>query len=200
VRDKVVEANVVVEGVWPEIGLQVRTGKHSAKSIADGLMRAFAGSILVRRVRTGEFHGISEVCECAVDVAAFPKLPASIHADIFVGALWRVAGEPAVDPINRRGFRGEGATEDPTTKVVGQQNIARFAIEADESVVSSRVPTLLDHESKVDRKALIACRRSHRCLRSFWSLSKFGGKANGTSFELGRECEFGHPFYKTMHF
>lgn len=150
-RDKVVEANVVVEGVWPEIGLQVRTGKHSAKSIADGLMRAFAGSILVRRVRTGEFHGISEVCECAVDVAAFPKLPASIHADIFVGALWRVAGEPAVDPIDRRGFRGEGATEDPTTKVVGQQNIARFAVEADESVVSCRISALLDHESKVDR-------------------------------------------------
>ncbi len=80
---------------------------------------------LLRRVRAGEIHNISEVCELAVDVVAFSKLAASIHADILVGALWRVAGEPAVDPIGRRGFRCGGATENPATDVVSQSTSCR---------------------------------------------------------------------------
>jgi hypothetical protein len=36
VRDEIVEANVVVECIRSEIRLQVRTGKHGAKSITDG--------------------------------------------------------------------------------------------------------------------------------------------------------------------
>ncbi len=83
-------------------------------------MWAFAGSILVQRVRAGELHGISEVCKRPVDIAAFSKLAASIHADILVGALWIVAGKPAVDPIDRRGFRRESATKNSATEVVSQ--------------------------------------------------------------------------------
>ena len=105
----------------------------------------------MRRVRASELHGISEICERAVDVAAFAELAASIHADILVGTLRSIAGEPAVDPIDRRGFRCEGATENTTTEVVSQQHIARLAVEADKGVVSYRIATLLDHESKVDR-------------------------------------------------
>jgi hypothetical protein len=100
-------------------------------------MWAFPWSILVRRVWTGQFHGISKVRKRTMDVATLSELTTSIHADILVGALWRVAGEPAVDPVDGRCLRCEGAAKNPATVVIGQENIARFAIEADESVVSN---------------------------------------------------------------
>jgi hypothetical protein len=135
-----------------------------------------------------------------MDVATLSELTASIHADILVGTLWRVAGEPAVDPIDWRCFRCKGATKDSTTEVISQKDIARFAVEADERVVPSGIATLLDHKTKINRQTLIARRCSHRSSNSFRCLAEFGSKAYGTPFKLGWDLELRHPFYETMHF
>jgi hypothetical protein len=135
-----------------------------------------------------------------MDVAALSKLTTSIHADILVGTLWGVAGEPAVDPIDGRCFRCEGATKDTTTEVISQKDIASLSVEADERVVPSGIATLLDHKTEINRQSLITRRRSHRGSKSFRCLAEFGSKAYGTPFKLGWDLELWHPFYETMHF
>jgi hypothetical protein len=135
-----------------------------------------------------------------MDVTALSELTTSIHADILVGTLWGVACEPTVDPIDGRCFRCEGATKDSATEVIGKKDVASLAVEADECVMSSRVATLLDHKTEVNRQSLIARRCSHRSSDSFWCLAKFGRKAYGAFFYLGWDLEWRHPFYEAMHF
>ena len=135
-----------------------------------------------------------------MDVAALSELTTSIHADILVGTLWGVAGEPAVDPIDGRCFRCKGATKDSTTEVISQKDIASLSVEADERVVPSGIATLLDHKTEINRQSLITRRRSHRGSKSFRCLAEFGSKAYGTPFKLGWDLELRHPFYETMHF
>jgi hypothetical protein len=134
-----------------------------------------------------------------VDVSTFAEFTASIHANIFVETFWSVAGEPAVDPIDRRGLRCESTTKDPPTEVVGQQDIAGFAVHANKSIVPNCVPTLLDHETEVDGQTLVACRCSHGGFCSCWDLAEFRGETNGASFYFGWDLEMWHPFYKTVH-
>jgi hypothetical protein len=86
----------------------------------------------------------------AVDVATFSEFSSAIHANVFVGALWSVAGKPVVDPINRWGLCCESLSEYPATVMVGEENITSFAVQANEVVVSSGVAALLDHEAKID--------------------------------------------------
>lgn len=62
-RHEVVDAHVVVKGVRPKIGAKIVAGEHGTKCVANSLVRAFAGDVLVRRVGTGQLY-----------MVAYPKL------------------------------------------------------------------------------------------------------------------------------
>ncbi len=85
-----------------------------------------------------------------MNISALPELSSAVHANILVGALWGVTGKPAVDPVDRWGLGCEGAAEDSPTEMVGEEDIACLAVEADKIVVSGRIATLLKHEIEVD--------------------------------------------------
>ena len=72
-----------------------------------------------------------------MDVAALSELTTSVHTEVLVGTLWRVSGEPAVNLINGRCLHCKGAAKNPATEVIGQEDIARLAVEANKSVVSN---------------------------------------------------------------
>jgi hypothetical protein len=63
-----------------------------------------------------------------MDVAAFSEFTTSIHANVLIRAIWGIAGKPAVDPIDGRSLCRKSTAKDPATEVVGQQNIAGFAV------------------------------------------------------------------------
>jgi hypothetical protein len=85
-----------------------------------------------------------------VNISALPEFSSAVHANILVGALWGVTGKPAVDPVDRWSLGCEAAAKDPATEMVGEKDIAGFAVETDKIVVSGRIATLLDHETEVD--------------------------------------------------
>jgi hypothetical protein len=85
-----------------------------------------------------------------VNISALPEFSSAVHANILVGVLWGVTGKPTVDPVDRWGLGCEGAAEDSATEMVGEEDIAGFAVETDKIVVSGRIATLLDHETEVD--------------------------------------------------
>jgi hypothetical protein len=85
-----------------------------------------------------------------MDISALPDFSSTVHANVRVGALWGVTGKPAVDPVDRSGLGCEGAAEDSATEMVGEEDVACFAVETDKIVVSGRIATLLNHETEVD--------------------------------------------------
>jgi hypothetical protein len=44
------DAQMVVESIWPEARVKAGTRQHGRKSVADGLMGAFDGTILVQAI------------------------------------------------------------------------------------------------------------------------------------------------------
>jgi hypothetical protein len=84
--------------------------------------------------------------------------------------------------------------------MVGEKDVAGFAVEANKIVVSFGVAALLDHESEVDGQNLVARSRSHRSRFSGGRFSEFGGEADGAIFDFRRDLELRYAFDKTMHF
>jgi hypothetical protein len=85
-----------------------------------------------------------------MNISALPEFSSAVHANILVGVLWGVTGKPTVDPVDRWGLGCEGAAEDSATEMVGEEDVACFAVEADKIVVSGRIATLLNHETEVN--------------------------------------------------
>ena len=65
--------------------------------------------------------------------------------------------------------------------------------------MSSEIPALLNHESKVNGQTLVTRRRTHRCIITGRNLAEFGGETNGASLEFGWDLELRHPFFEAEH-
>jgi hypothetical protein len=137
-------------------------------------MGTFTGAILVEGVGTSELGLVTKVGESIKDLAAAPTFPTTVHPDIFPGAGGCIIGEPLIQPIHRRGFDGERATDQSTTEMVGDQNVTCFAVMADQAVETLGVGALLHHESEIDSETLKTLGRSHGVGMTTRSLSQFG--------------------------
>jgi hypothetical protein len=84
--------------------------------------------------------------------------------------------------------------------MVGEKDVAGFAVEANEVVVSFGVAALLNHEPEVDGQTLVARSRSHRSRFSGGRFPEFGGEADGAIFDFRRDLELWYAFDKAMHF
>ena len=91
-------------------------------------MRLFARTILVGGIWTGQLCLISEVGEGVENLATTAELASAVHADIFIGSGRRVTSQQLIEPIDGRGLGGEGATNQTTTEVVGDEDVAGFAV------------------------------------------------------------------------
>ncbi len=154
VGNEVVDADSMIKHIRAKVRLQVCAREHCAKCIATCLVSLFAWSVLVQEIRAGELHGVSKVCERSMDVPALAEFASAVHAHVLVGALRRVACQPAVDPIDWWRFRCESLSENPATEMVSEKDVAGFAVEANEVVVSIGIAALLNHEPEVDRLSL----------------------------------------------
>jgi hypothetical protein len=200
VGNEVVYADVVIKRIRPKVRLQICTREHCTKCVTDRLVGLLAWSVLMRGVRAGEFHGVSEVDERSMDVPTFAEFASSVHAHVFVGALRRIARQPAVDPIDWWRLRCKSSSDDPATEMVGEKDVAGFAVETDKVVVSFGVAALLNHEPEVDGQTLVARGRSHRGGLSGGCFPEFGSEAYGTVFNFRRDLELRYAFDKAMHF
>ena len=172
----------------------------SVKCIANCLVRLFAWSVLMRGIRAGELHGVSKVGECLMDVPALAEFASVVHAHVLVSALRRVARQPAVDPIDWWRFRDKSSSKNPATEMVGEKDVAGFAVEANEVVVPCGMAALLNHEPEVDRQTLVARCCSHRGRLSGGRFAEFGSETYGAVFDFRRDLERWYAFDKAMHF
>ena len=117
--DIIVQAYEMIERVRPESRAETGAGQHGAQGITDSLMGTFAGAILVGGVGASELGLVTEVCESIKDFATASKFSTTVHPNIFARAGGCIVGKPLIQPIHRRGFGGERATDQSTTEMVG---------------------------------------------------------------------------------
>jgi hypothetical protein len=84
--------------------------------------------------------------------------------------------------------------------MIGEKDVACFAVETNKIVVSFGVAALLNHESEVDGQTLVARSRWHRSRFSGGRFSEFGGEADGALFDFRRDLELRYAFDEGMHF
>ena len=172
--DKVVQADEMIERVRPKRRAETGAGQHGAQGITDGLMGTFTRSILVGGVRASELGLIAKVGESIKDFAAAPKFSTTIHPNIFFVTSGCIVGEPLIQPIHRRGFSGECATDQSATEMVGDQNVACLAVVTDQVVETLGIGALLHHESEIDSETLKTLGCSHGVGMATRSLPQFG--------------------------
>ena len=88
----VLDADVVMEGVRPELDVKIGTVEHSAESIGNGKMSTFNRTVLIGAVRTGWMDLVVEFVEELENLRVSIQFPSLIHVDVFVGATWGVVG------------------------------------------------------------------------------------------------------------
>jgi hypothetical protein len=155
VWNKIIESQIMVECVRPEVRTEVRAGQHRSQCVADCLVGPLTRSILIRRIRAGWFNSVTKIFEGFQDVTALSEFTAAVHPNVFIGTNCRIVRQPIIDPFHRRGLGGKCATIQSTTEMIGDQCVACFTIHADEVVSADFVVTSLHHEPKINGDSLI---------------------------------------------
>jgi hypothetical protein len=83
--------------------------------------------------------------------------------------------------------------------MVGEEDVAGFAIKADKIIVSVGIVALLDHETEINGQTLIACCRLHRRFLPGRCFAKFRGKTDRAFLYFSRDLKLWHAFNETMH-
>ena len=171
----------MVKSVRPESRAKSGAGEHSTECVANGLMGTLTRPILMGGIGTSKLDLISKIGESVANLVTFTEFTTTIHAYIFVGASsGGIVSEPTVKPIDRRSFGSERASENTATVVISDEDVTCLTIEANEIIETFGVAAPLDHERKIDRKALKAYGGNHDGIGTTGSLAEFSGEANCT--------------------
>ena len=130
----IIEMEVMLEGVWPELGGQTGTGKHHTERVADGLMQMLARTILMRGVGSSWFcwfNLVPSLRKQVNNVGALTKLATKIKADVLVRhVLWEtMLDKPAIEELERWCFGAKRLTIQHATVMISDQAVACLTIE-----------------------------------------------------------------------
>ena len=185
-REGILDANVVVEGMWPEAGIKVCTEKHRAKGISSNrLVSAFAGTILTRGVGTSGVNSVVELLEQATDFRVVVKFTTLVKYNIFVVNIRGVGIEPFLEPKKRRAFVDTGDAIKRTGVVIRNEDIARLTVDTGIRLLTFGVLRGLAGEGKINTKSLPRNRSLTRWVEATRLLAEFGSDASGTKVKDG---------------
>jgi hypothetical protein len=131
---------------------------------------------------------------------ALPKVATFVEAHILVGDIGREAmlSQPAIKKVDRRTFVTEGFTIEGTTVMVNNKAIARFAIEAFETIDTITIIRLLDDEAKINGDTLIAHGGMTGVGETTVGTMQLGTSTDGTGVKLGGDGHLGDTTGKAM--
>jgi hypothetical protein len=136
-RDVVIQAYEMILRVWSKRGAKISASQHSTECVANGFVRTFAGTVLMRRVGPGELDLISEIYECLADLVTFIKFATTVHTYILVVTWGALLASHWFNHSMGGCFRGKGTAKETTTVVVGDKNITGLTVETDQGVNAS---------------------------------------------------------------
>jgi hypothetical protein len=157
-------------------------------------MWTFGRAVLIGSIGAGEVDGIVVLGEGSEDFGAVAKFATLVHDDVFVGDVRCIASEPAIEPFYRGLLGSASGTLDLATVVVGDGDIAGFAIEA--SVLFETLGVLggLDDETEINTESLKTSGGFARIVFAASRFAKLGSEADRAIVDLGGNRELGNAF------
>jgi hypothetical protein len=129
-------------------------------------MGTLHGPILVGRVGSRRFDCVPGLSKQVKDFLAATKLSSKVHPNVFGVNHWSstLSGKPFGEPLDGRSLGMKSGTVKCVTKMVTQEYVTRFAMQAAEATNTFAVLGRLHDKAEVDRNTLIAlsslsCRR-----------------------------------------
>ena len=119
-------------------------------------MATFNGSILVGRISTGELDGVTELLEKCNDTSTAAKFTTLIKTKSFVLHVGTEPSKPLIEVGQWGAFIDEDFAMNHATEVVGDEYVTGFTFETNVVNETVRVLRLLDDESHVNGKGLMA--------------------------------------------
>jgi hypothetical protein len=104
---EVIDAKKMMEGIGPKFVIQSSTRKHDTHGIANGSMRPFHRTVLMRRVSSGSLYIVASVGKQLENGGTVGEITPSIHTDVFVRDVTRepFCGKKAIQKFKQRSFR-----------------------------------------------------------------------------------------------
>ena len=129
--------------------------EKGANHIADGLVAALDGTVLVRRVGTGKLYGVPKILKKFNDATTATEFTTLIETDSFVGDIGIKPCEPLIEEFNGWAFIDERLSVYHTTIVVRDEDVTSFTFDADIRNVPIRIFRFLYDECHVDGERLV---------------------------------------------
>ena len=163
-------------------------------------MCPFNGFILIGRIGSGGSDDVPKSRKKFLDFRITVQFPPLIQIDVFIGTCRSVLFQEVPKPVDGTGFGNASFTVKATSKVIGDDNGACFAIIAFKVLAAVFVFRSGTREPKVDRESLIGnsgCAGSIGASRFF---VLFGADTSGTDIKdltsvVGLRSEVGDTFY-----
>jgi hypothetical protein len=151
-RDHIVQANIMVEGVRPEFSREIGTTKKSAKSIFNGAVGTLDRTVLMRRIAACRLKAIASILKETTDISRLAQFTTKIHTNVFIRDIFATAmgSKPAINKIDRSGLGGESTTIKLATVMISNGAIAGLAIESSQTLITIRIAGLLDDKAHVN--------------------------------------------------
>jgi hypothetical protein len=100
-RHNIMQHNVMVKCIGPELERKARTMEHGAQGMSNGLMGPLSRGILVRSITAGGPDNITMKQNQGSHFLVVGDLAPLIHTAVFVcGITWGVLTQPAIDPCD----------------------------------------------------------------------------------------------------
>jgi hypothetical protein len=142
-------AEIAVEGVGPEVSIEIGASEHRAQSIADGLVGTSNGTVLVGTVSAGRQDIVSVTLKKSANFVVIVKFASLVQVDILTRDFGSVLLQPVIKPVEGSAFGDTRGAVKSTGGMVSNQNVAHLAIEAAIGGAMSLVFGALASEGKI---------------------------------------------------
>jgi hypothetical protein len=181
----VFDPQVVIESIRPEAWAQVGPMQHGAYGIGHIEMGPLNRPILVGRIRASWSDRVVECFEEPANRRVAVEFTALIHEDVFPSARRGMGCQVPVEPVEWGSFGDTCVAMVVPGVMVDDQDVARFAIQANEVVRASLVTRTSTRKGEVHRQTLKlrSCRLGG--VRTRWFFALFGLDTCGAAMEDG---------------
>jgi hypothetical protein len=144
--------------VRPETRCQEGTREHGTDRISNVSMGTLDGSILMGRVGSRRLDYVPALSKQVKSFLPATKFSSKVHPNVFGidRGFGTLSGKPFGEPLNGRSLGAKSSSVNCVTKMVTQEYVLRFAMQATETTNALAVLGRLPDKAEVDRNTLIA--------------------------------------------
>jgi hypothetical protein len=120
---------IAMEGIGPEVGVEIGSSEHHAQGIANGLVGTFDGAVLVRAVSAGGQNIVAMTLKESANFVVVVKFASLVQVDLLTRDFGSMLLQPVIKPVEGGAFGDTRSAAKSTGGVVSNQILTILAIE-----------------------------------------------------------------------